>query len=67
MQYETSIFQDDDKWKITIQRPILTPEEYQRRLNRVKKAAAELVKCAVNLEGQKSNDKDIKIMESKKN
>lgn len=67
LKYTREVIQDDDKWKITIERPILTPEEYERRLNRVKKSAAELIKCAMRLEGQKKDDRDTNKMEIKKN
>lgn len=30
---------------VTIQRPVLTPDEYERRLNRVKRATVELLKA----------------------
>lgn len=67
MEYNTFIFRDDEKVKIIVHQPILTPEEYERRLNKVKKSAAELVKCAMRLEGQKGNDRDTDKMEIKKN
>lgn len=44
MKYTREVIQDDDKWKITIERPILTKDEYERRLNRVKQAAVELLR-----------------------
>ena len=69
MEYRTFILQDDEKCKIIVHQPILTPEEYERRLNKVKESAAELVKCAMRLEleGQKGNDRDTNKMEAKKN
>lgn len=67
MEYRTFILQDDEKCKITVHQPILTPEEYERRLNRVKESAAELIKCAMRLEREKNNDKTHDSVESQKN
>lgn len=62
MEYQTSIFQDDAKWKITLHRPILTEQQRAARMEKVKKATEELLREYI-AKGYAENDKDTKEVE----
>ena len=55
MEYKKTVYQNDENWNIKLYRPVLTEQQRNKRMEKVKKATVELLRENI-MKGNYIND-----------